>query len=120
VRHGSALALAGLLLTAGTIHFVRPQQFDDLVPSVLPGSERAWNYGAGAAELLVGATVALPRTRRIGAGLAVLLFLAVFPGNLKMAWDWRDRSAGEQALAYARLPLQVPLVVWALRVRRRS
>ena len=112
------MGLAALLLAAGAVHFVRPEQFDDLVPSALPGSARAWNLGAGAAELVVGAAVAHPRTRRLGAGLAAVLFVAVFPGNLKMAWDWRDRGVGEQALAYARLPLQVPLVLWALRVRR--
>lgn len=99
---------------------MRPQQFDDLVPTALPGSERSWNYGAGAAELVVAATLVHPRTRRLGGGLAALLFVCVFPGNVKMAWDWRHRSGGEQVLAYLRLPLQVPLVLWARRVRRRS
>ena len=120
MRDRSAVLLSGLLLTVGLIHFVRPQQFDDLVPEALPGSARTWNLGAGAAELALGAAVLHPRTRRTGAGLAALLFVLVFPGNVKMAWDWRDRSAPEQLAAYARLPLQVPLVVWAWRVRRRS
>lgn len=120
MRDRSALLLGGMLLAVGTIHFLRPQVFDDIVPEALPGPSRAWNLGAGAAELAVGATVLHPRTRRVGAGLAAVLFVLVFPGNLKMAWDWRDRPMAEQLVAYARLPLQVPLIVWALRVRRRS
>ena len=120
MRDRSALLLGGMLLAVGSIHFLRPQVFDDLVPEALPGSARTWNLGAGAAELAVGAAVLHPRTRRTGAGLAVLLFLAVLPGNVKMAWDWRDRSVAEQAAAYGRLPLQVPLLIRAWRVRRRS
>lgn len=116
----SAALLGGLLLAAGTVHFVSPKVFDDLVPEALPGSARTWNLAAGAAELVIGAMILHPRSRRNGAGLAALLFLVVFPGNVKMAWDWRDRSVLEQAAAYARLPVQVPLVLWALRVRRRS
>ena len=44
----------------------------------------------------------------------------VFPGNLQMAWDWRNRPASERLVAYGRLPLQIPLIVWALRVSTRS
>lgn len=116
----SAVLLGGLLLAVGTIHFVRPQLFDDLVPQALPGPARAWNLSAGAAELGLGAGLLQPRTRRKAAGLAALFLLVVFPGNVKMALDARGGSGLEQALACARLPLQVPLVIWALRVRRRG
>jgi hypothetical protein len=30
-----------------------------------------------------------------------------------MALDWRDRPTPQKAAAFARLPLQVPLVLWA-------
>ena len=116
----SAVVLGGLLLFVGMIHFIRPQLFDDLVPAALPGPSRAWNLAAGAAELAIGAGLLQQRTRRTAAGLAALLFVVVFPGNVKMALDARDGSGVEQAVAYARLPLQVPLVIWALRVRRRA
>ena len=69
--------------------------------------------------LAVAATVAAPRTRRLGAGLAAVLFVAVFPANVKMAIDWSDRSLWERVAAYGRLPLQIPMVLWALRVRSR-
>ena len=112
----SAYGLAGFLGFAGATHFANPNFYDPIVPRALPGSARFWTYASGAAELAVAATVALPRTRRTGALLAAGLFVAVFPGNLQMAWDWRNRSKREQAMAYGRLPLQLPMVVWALRV----
>jgi uncharacterized membrane protein len=31
-----------------------------------------------------------------------------------MAWDWRDRELSERLVAYGRLPLQIPLVWWAI------
>ena len=45
-----------------------------------------------------------------------MLFVAVFPANVQMALDAHGLAG--RTLAYARLPLQVPLVLWALRVRR--
>jgi uncharacterized membrane protein len=109
--------LSLFLGVAGTTHFVMPSFYDRIVPGWLPGSARSWTYISGAAELGCAALVAVPRTRRTGAGLAALLFVAVFPANLQMAIDYRDRGLPERAVAYGRLPLQIPLVVWARRVR---
>ncbi|WP_405020973.1 hypothetical protein OHV05_32935 [Kitasatospora sp. NBC_00070] len=114
----SAALLAGLLLGAGAAHFARPGQFDAIVPRALPGEPRAWTYASGVAELALGAAVAVPRTRRLGALAAAGFFVAVFPANAKMAYDWRHRPTPQRVTALARLPLQVPLVLWALRVRR--
>ena len=114
----SALALAALLAVAGAGHFAAPQLFDAMIPDVLPGEPRAWTYASGVAELGVAAAVALPRTRRLGGYAAAALFVAVFPANVQMALDWSDRSPVEQAIAWGRLPLQIPLIWWALRVAR--
>ena len=116
----SSRLLAGLLATAGVTHFAAPRLYDPLVPRALPGEARAWTYGSGAAELAVAAAVAMPRTRRVGGLAAAGLFAAVFPANVKMAVDWRRRPKPQRAAAYARLPLQVPLVLWALRVAREA
>jgi len=118
VARWSARLLAGLLAGAGVTHFAVPAPYDGLIPSFLPFSPRAWTYGSGMLELALGAAVAYPPTRHRGAQAAALLFVAVFPGNVKMAIDWSDRSVAEQAIAYARLPVQVPLVFWALGVAR--
>ncbi|MFH8573604.1 hypothetical protein [Streptomyces sp. NPDC017993] len=114
----SAPLLARLLAGAGVVHFLAPKPFDSMVPKRLPGSARAWTYASGAAELAVAAAIAAPRTRRAGALAAAGLFAALFPANVKMAYDWRDRPVPLKVLAYGRLPGQVPLIAWALHTAR--
>lgn len=114
-----ALALAGLLGTSGVLHFARPKFFDGMVPKQLPGSRRQWTQLSGIAELAVAAAIVTPRTRRLGGLTAALLFVGVFPANVKMALDAerKQKSARERLAAWVRLPIQWPLVLWALKVR---
>ncbi len=114
----SAGVLSGALATMGVLHLVAPTPFDQLIPGWLPGSARTWTYGSGVVELAVAALVAAPSTRHRGALVAAALFVGVFPGNVQMAVDWSDRSVAEQLVAYGRLPLQVPLILWAMRVAK--
>ena len=113
-----ALRLAALLTTTGVGHFVVPKPLDAMIPRALPGPPRAWTYGSGVAELAIAAALVVPRTRRLGGLAAAALFVGVFPGNVKMARDFRHRPLPVRAAAYARLPLQAPLVWWALRIAR--
>lgn len=115
-----ALGVGGFITVAGVMHFVNPSFFDAIVPPWLPPNERFWTYASGVAELVVGPMVLARRTRRIGAWAAIALFIGVYPGNLYMAWDWRDRSAGDQVVAYARLPFQFLFIWWAWRIARRN
>ncbi|MEW1779779.1 hypothetical protein [Streptomyces sp. NPDC086777] len=114
----SPLLLAGLLATAGAAHFAVPKQFDATIPKALPGSPRAWTYGSGAVELALAAGIALPRTRRAAARVAAAFFVGVFPANVQMAVDWQKRPEPLRTAALARLPLQIPLVLWARGVAR--
>ncbi len=114
----STKVLIAILGAAGTAHFVAPKLFDDIVPHALPGSPRMWTYVSGGAELGVAAAVAGSRSRRIGATLAVALFVTVLPANIQMAVDWSAKPLPQRLLAYGRLPLQLPLILLALNVRR--
>jgi uncharacterized membrane protein len=116
LRTASPYLLTALLAGAGVTHFTHPGFYDPIVPHALPGPARAWTYASGVAELTVAGAVAVPATRRRGALAAALLLVAVFPANVQMALD--ADTAGERAIAYARLPLQVPLVWWAWSVSR--
>lgn len=116
MKRVSPYLLAGLLAGAGVLHFVRPEFYDGLIPPLL-GSPRAWTYGSGVAEVAVAAAVAVPRSRRVGALAAAGLFVAVFPANVYAALEPGDLP---RWAAIARLPLQVPLVLWALQVARAS
>ncbi|WP_377271490.1 hypothetical protein [Peterkaempfera sp. SMS 1(5)a] len=114
----SALLLSGVLATAGALHFLRPEPFGAIVPRRLPGGPRLYTRLSGAAELACAAAVAVPRTRRLGGLATAGLFAAVFPANVQMAYDWRRAAPARRAVAWARLPLQLPLAGWALEVRR--
>lgn len=111
----SPKVLAGFLAGAGVMHFVTPGFFDAIVPKALP-NPRFWTYASGVAELGVAAAVANPSTRRAGGAAAAALFVAVFPANIQAAVS--AGAPAEKALTWGRLPLQIPLVRWALRVRR--
>jgi uncharacterized membrane protein len=107
---------------SGALHLVAPRPYDRLIPHRL-GAPRPWVYGSGVAELVCAAALLGPRTRRGGALASAALFLAVFPGNVTMAARAlrSPRAAGRtKALTVARLPLQVPLVAWALDVADRA
>lgn len=104
--HGFAALFAG----AGLLHFIRPAPFDSLVPPQLPGTRRFYTYASGAAELATAGLLAVPRTRRWGGLATSALMLAVWPGNLYMAWQWRRKPWYLQAVSLGRVPLQVPLI----------
>lgn len=118
VRINSAVVLAGFLTATGVLHFASPPFFDQIVPRALPGPPRCWTYLSGAVELGVAAALAVPRTRRLGGWGAAALFVAVLPANVQMAIDWQDRPLPDRLVAYGRLPLQIPLIVWALWIAR--
>jgi uncharacterized membrane protein len=113
-------ALAGLLAAAGVSHFLLPDFYDRIVPHALPGSSRAWTALSGAVELSCAAGLLPVRSRRLAAGCIAVLFVLVFPANIQMAVDWRNRPLLERLAAYGRLPVQLPLVWWALTVRRHA
>lgn len=121
VPYPPAPALAALLVGAGVTHFAMPAFYDTMIPENLPGTPRTWTYGSGAVELAVGAAVLVPSTRRYGALAAATLFLGVLPGNVKMALDARRSDSTAYRLGtILRLPVQAPLITWALRIRRRG
>lgn len=107
-----ATVMGFFLLFAGIMHFVNPQFFNDIVPPWMPPNESFWTYISGVAEIVIAIMLFRSNTRRRGAYLAVALFVAVYPANLYMTWDWRDRTASEQFVSYARLPFQF-LFIWA-------
>ncbi|MEW2071504.1 hypothetical protein [Streptomyces sp. NPDC007346] len=118
LRTRSPLLLAGLMAGAGALHLAVPKVFDATVPRVLPGTPRTWTYASGAVELALAAGLAHPRTRGAAARVTAGFFVGVFPANVQMAVDWRHRPRPQRAAAFARLPLQLPLVLWARSVAR--
>lgn len=116
----TAAFLGALLGGAGVMHMLRPEPFDTIVPPALPGPARGYTYASGLAELAVAGLLVVPRTRRLGGVAAAALFVAVFPANVQMAYDWRHARPRRRAIAYGRLPLQGVLIGQALHVARNA
>ena len=110
-----------LLAGAGVLHFVKADTYASIVPSQL-GDPLPWVYASGVAEIACAAGLASASTRRTAALATAVLFVAVFPANVQMAVSAlgsHTASTATQVITVTRLPLQVPLVLWALSVRRR-
>jgi uncharacterized membrane protein len=115
-----AYRLAALLLGSGVAHFLIPKPYDTIVPAELPGSARFYTNASGVAELVSGALLLSPRTRRVGALAAVAVFIGVFPANINLVRLWRHKPLAMRLGAIARLPLQIPMITSALKVYRNS
>ncbi len=115
-----AYRIAALLLGIGTVHFLVPKPFDDIIPVELPGSPRFYTYASGVAEVGIGALLLPRRTRRLAALAAAALFIAVFPGNVNMCRLWWDKPWPMRIIALTRLPLQIPMITAALKVSRNA
>lgn len=112
----SRIVLAVIFVAAGTLHFVIPGEYQRIMPPYLP-YPRALVLLSGAFEIAGGLGLLFDRTRRAaGAGL-VLLLLAVWPANVQMLLNARAAGASPlaEALLWARLPLQLLLMIWVWR-----
>ncbi|MFD4324933.1 DoxX family protein [Nocardioides sp. NPDC058538] len=121
------VGLAALFLGSGTLHLVRPQVFEPIVPSALPDARKVVEI-SGVAEIVCGLGLLHPRTRRIAGLASAALLVGVFPANVQMSVDAGKRanrkrtpkSAGFFAGTVARLPLQWPMIKVALRAGKRT
>jgi len=111
--------MSAAYVIAGVTHFLAPKAFARVVPPGLP-NPRALVYLSGIAEIGLGLGVACDRTRRGSAWGIMALLGAVFPANVYMATDGvaaelaPDRLSGvARAAAWARLPSQGVLLLWA-------
>jgi len=113
-----AKIVVGAFLASGTVHLVKPAVYEPLMPSWVP-AHREVILASGVAELACAAGMLLPPTRRLAGLAAAALLVAVFPGNVKMALDvQRGRNTPFKAAAWARLPMQLPMIRGAWRAGR--
>lgn len=118
IRKLAPNALAVVFAASGVLHFVRPETFAAIVPRFLPAPEMLV-YASGAAELICAA--GLLSRRRWAAIASVVLLVAVLPANIQMAVDISDEYGAyswPSVAAWARVPLQIPLMWAALQSRR--
>jgi uncharacterized membrane protein len=115
-----ALALMALLLLwAGTMHFLRPASFAQIVPPFVPFPLAAV-YLSGVVELVLAVGLLLPSLSRRAASATILLLVAVFPANV---YHWLadvhvDGSAAPLWYHLLRVPAQGLLIAWAFWLSR--
>lgn len=110
--------LAAMFAISGVIHLVKPEVYEPLMPRIVP-AHREVIVASGLLELVCAGGLLHPRTRRVAGWSSAGLLLAVFPANLKMANDLRSsRRTGLRSAAFARLPLQLPLIRTAVKAAR--
>ena len=119
LQSSSKLLVAGFL-ASGTVHLVRPEVFEPLMPSWVP-AHREVILGSGVAELACALGMVLPRSRRVAGWASAALLLGVWPGNITMALDSnRSSSTAFKIAAWGRVPLQLPMIRAALAATRSS
>lgn len=110
-RYGPGIVAAAFTVS-GAAHLAQPALFTPLVPHVLAGPT-ALVYTSGVGELICA--VGLWRRDRWAAFAAAALLLIIWPANLQAAITAQqgdDLTA--KVVTWIRLPLQVPLIWFAL------
>jgi uncharacterized membrane protein len=109
------IPLSLFYLAAGTLHFLRPRIYEAIMPRALP-AKRELVYASGLAEMVGGAGVLHPATRRAAGWWLIATLIAIFPANVQMALHADRYRAIPAPLLWLRLPLQALLIAWAWRV----
>lgn len=110
---GTWVVVAGFGVS-GVLHLVRPQVFEPLIPPTL-GDPGPWIVGSGVVELVCAG--GLLGRARWAPGLTAATLLVIWVGNVQHAIRIHHStrtSRTMRAAALARLPLQLPLIRWAL------
>lgn len=112
-RAGARLVAASFWVS-GVAHLLSPGIFTQIVPRSLP-APRAMVYLSGVMELLCAA--GLSRRASWAPLASSALLLAVWPANVRMALDATGRGDDwwKVALAWVRVPAQLPLIWSVLR-----
>lgn len=102
--------LAGMFAASGTVHLVKPDVYEPIMPPWVP-QRREVILGSGVAEILLAAGLLSPRTRRLAGWASIALLLGVYPANIQMTLDAaRVGNKPMLAASLARLPLQWPMI----------
>lgn len=106
--------LAVFFVVAGANHFRAPALYLGMMPPWLPWPD-AMNMISGAAEILGGVGLLVPRTRRIAGWGLIAVLIVVFPANVHVALQGHMPGTTLSPLALRwRLPFQAVLLgtVW--------
>lgn len=99
-------------ILAGLFHFLVPEMYLKFMPPYLPWHQELV-FISGLIEIALGALLFVPQYRKLAAWGIIALLVAVFPANVYLA-QTNGEAIGISALAaWARLPIQALLILWA-------
>lgn len=98
----------GLFVFTGTMHFLKPEGFERIVPPPLPPGPTV--ALSGLAEAAGGVGLMVPQTRRAASWGLVALLAAVFPANVYAALHPETMAWAPVWSLWARLPAQFPMM----------
>ena len=104
-----------IFLLSGSFHLINPGVFQALVPPIL-GIQNFWIISSGILE--IACAIGLVTKQKWAPNLTVGVLIVIWVGNWWYAIDvtWNLESSWLLILgSWLRLPLQIPLIQWALR-----
>lgn len=101
-----------LYVLAGVNHFLMPEVYIAIMPPYM-GLHKELVFASGLIEIMLGALLFLPQYRKIAAWGIILLLIAVFPANIYLAQTNGEVLGISAFAAWARLPIQALLILWA-------
>jgi uncharacterized membrane protein len=104
------LLAAIFFVVAGTLHFVKPDLYRQIIPPFLPEPQLLVMV-SGIAEIAGGLGLLLAPVRRAAGWGLIALLIAVFPANVYMALH-AEQFHITPWLLWARLPLQAVFIAW--------
>ena len=111
IKTASKYLLAMFMVAAGTMHFIKPDFYVQIMPPYLP-LHRELVYLSGFFEIALGLLLLVPRFSRLAAWGIVALLIAVFPANIYL-YQHQDLVPVSPILHLLRLPLQGLFLLWA-------
>ncbi len=111
---GVVMGLAAIFLVAGAAHLIKPAMFHRIMPPWIRKWKVGVNYLTGAAEMICAVALLFGDTRQVAAWGIVVILIVVFPANVYMLQDERASLGLPAWVLWARLPLQVMLILAAL------
>ena len=99
--------LALSFIIVGVLHFINPEPFITIMPSILPWPLELV-YLSGLCEFLGGVGLLIPTTRHLAAWGLIALLIAVYPANINMLINdiYIGDMPRERWLLWLRMPLQ--------------
>ena len=105
----SIIIMSLFYIMAGTNHFINPDWYVRIVPSILP-FKTAIVYISGILEIILGSLLIFPKTRFIAGWGLIILLVAVYPANIYVALTNGEAMDITPLIAWGRLPFQFVLI----------